>query len=130
KTTLLRGALPARVVAAVAAPHISGSGGCDHKTIAPHLWHVDISVDFFYGGVDVNAFFPSKFTIHSGDRVQFTNRTPSRPQTVTFGPILNTPPLINRADYSEINPAVAKAQGGPVVGDVSQNVYSSGALIS
>jgi len=117
------------VVLGFTVPRTVGLAQRPAKTASPHLWHVNIGVDFFYGGLNINAFFPSNFTIRQGDSVQFTNQSPLRPQTVTFGPILATPPLITRADFTEINPRVVKPQGGKLVGDTTINVYSSGALM-
>ncbi len=95
-----------------------------------HLWHVKVGVDFFYSGLEINKFFPDLLTIHQGDSVQWTNQSTFRAQTVTFGPILNTPPLFLKANGSEVNPAVAKPQGGHVVGNTTNTVYSSGTLLS
>ena len=47
---------------------------------------------------------------------------------MTFGSVLNTPPLITRSDASETNPDVSKAAGGTVIGDTTRNTYSSGAI--
>jgi plastocyanin len=96
---------------------------------ASHLYQVNIGVDFYYRSIVVNEFFPDKLTIHAGDRVRFTNITGSRPQTVTFGPILNTPNLIP-VSPREVNSRIVQPRGGTVVDDPSFNVYSSGALMS
>ena len=96
-----------------------------------HLYHVDVSIVLVQGiGVEVNKFFPDKLTIHPGDRVQFTNVLGSIPQTVTFGPLLNTPPLFDSASRSEVNPKISKPQGGTAVLNPTTYTYSSGALLS
>lgn len=96
----------------------------------PHLYQIDIGVNVFWNSVTVNQFNPAKLTIRVGDSVRWTNVVLRQPQTVTFGPPLVTPPLITRADNGEVNPSVTKPQGGRVIGDVSTDVFSSGALVS
>jgi plastocyanin len=78
----------------------------------------------------VNKYIPDLLVIHQGDSVEWTNLVGKRAQTVSFGPVVVTPPLIVKSDRSEINPQVVQPQGGTVIGDVTENVYSSGALMS
>jgi plastocyanin len=102
----------------------------DAKSGAHATYQVRIGVDFYYKGFVVNKYFPDKLTIHVGDSVRWTNVTSFRPQTVTFGPVLYQPAMFTRSDGAEINPLIVKPQGGMVVADIDQNVYSSGALVS
>jgi plastocyanin len=62
--------------------------------------------------------------------VQFTNVIGNAPQTVTFGPLLNTPALFPSASKAEVNPQIARPQGGTKVVDPSSTIYSSGALLT
>jgi len=96
----------------------------------PRLYQIDIGVNVFWNSLTVNQFNPAKLTIRAGDSVRWTNVVLRQPQTVTFGPPLVTPPLIPQPDNAEVNPTVIKPQGGRVVGDVSTDVFSSGALVS
>lgn len=98
------------------------------KTARPHLWRVNIGVGFFYSGLVVNKFAPDTLKIHAGDSVRWDNISVGRPQTVTFGPILNTPPLFTSAGGAEANPRIVQPQGGKVVGSSAITVYSSGAI--
>jgi len=95
----------------------------------PHLYRVAIGVNTSLPVLTVNKFVPDRLIIHVGDSVQWTNAVPNEPQTVTFGPVENTPSLITLADLSEIDPRVTRPQGRRVVGDVSLTVYSSGVLM-
>ena len=118
------------VVIATVAPRTPGFAQRRAIAATGHLYHVKISVDFFYAGVEVNAFFPNKLTIHAGDSVQWTNQRGPRPQTVTFGPVLNTPELIPSASNLEINPLIVKPQGSTTISGSSLDVFSSGALMT
>ncbi len=100
-----------------------------HAAARPHLYHVTIGVNAPYSLLAVNEFLPGRLTIHAGDSVQWTNANGSEPQTVTFGPPEYTPSLILSATNPEINPAIAKSQGGRVVADTG-SIHSSGALMS
>jgi len=117
------------VLAPALAPRCVGASTASSAVAAGHLYQVNIGVDFFYKSIVINEFFPDKLTIHVGDRVRFTNIVPSRPQTVTFGPILNTPNLFPFGP-KEINPLIVRPYGGLSVANPSYNVYSSGALMT
>lgn len=96
-----------------------------------NLYRVEIGVPMPYPMLTVHTFLPARITIHAGDSVEWTNTTGSEPQTVTFGPIENTPPLIvANGGPMEIDPLVAQPRGGRTIGDVSLDVYSSGVLMS
>jgi plastocyanin len=92
------------------------------------LYTITIGTDFFYRGFVLNKFFPDKLVVHVGDSVRWLNSQPARPQTVTFGSLLSTPPLFTTAKAVEVNPQVSKPQGGHAILDTTLNTYSSGAF--
>ncbi len=122
--------LVATVIPIVFPPMIGLAARPLHAAASGRLYRVDIGAVMPYAVLRVNKFLPDKLTIHAGDSVQWTNRAPSYPQTVTFGPLEATPSLIvTDAGTLEISPRVAQAQGGHALGDTSLHVYSSGALM-
>jgi plastocyanin len=106
-----------------------GSARAAARAQQPHLYHAVIGVNVFYPSLTVEKFVPDSLVIHAGDSVQWTNVITNSPQTVTFGPILVTPPLVVTSTVSEVNPLVVRPQGGHIINDVENVVYSSGALM-
>lgn len=107
-----------------------GRAAANLQRVRHHLYRVDIGVNTQNPTLQINKFVPDTLTIHAGDSVEWTNAVPNMPQTVTFGPQERVPPLFNRGDVLQINPEVVRPQGGHTVGDITLNVYSSGALMS
>jgi len=126
----MRFCLTVAVAVALVIGAVPAGNGDVTAAARPHLYQIDIGVNVFWNSVTVNQFDPAKLTIRAGDSVRWTNVVLRQPQTVTFGPPLVTPPLIPQPDNAEVNPTVIKPQGGRGVGDVSTDVFSSGALVS
>ncbi len=121
-------AVAVATVATVALP--LGTRALATRAQQAHQYHVSIGVDATYAALTVNKYVPDKLTIHPGDSVTWTNAVGGEPQTVTFGPVENTPALIADMSASEINARIVRPQNGRAIRDVSLNVYSSGALMS